>query len=242
MISIEHLNKRFSKFQALEDINLHFEAGSSYALVGPNGSGKTTLIKCLLGLVIPTSGEIRVKGAPILGQWTYRQWIGYMPQISRFPEHMEVGQLFDLVAALRTDVSNPDWELWESFQLEKIRHKRMHTLSAGMGQKVSAALAFLHNPPILVLDEPTAGLDPVAVEVLKDKIREEIARGKLLIITSHVMSDLDELSSRLMYLFEGRVYYDDTIEALKQSTGHTTLGKAIAHMIRNQFAHQTSAT
>lgn len=242
MISVEHLHKRFSKFQALDDVTLRFEAGQAYALVGPNGSGKTTLIKCLLGLVIPTSGDILVKDQSVLGQWAYRQWIGYMPQISRFPEHMEVGQLFELVGSLRRDVTQPDRELWEAFQLAKIQHKRMHTLSGGMCQKVSAALAFLHNPPILVLDEPTAGLDPVAVEVLKDKIRKETANGKLLIITSHIMSDLDELASRLMYLFEGKVYFDDTIQALKQNTGHSTLGKAIAHLIQYQFAHLNPAS
>src|SRR5690606_11604500 len=104
-------------------------------------------------------------------------------------------------------------------------------MSGGTRQKVSAALAFLFNPPVLILDEPTAGLDPVSVEILKDKIRKEKSAGKLFIISSHILSDLEELSSDVVYIFEGKIQYHDSIEDLKSQTGETRLSKAIANLI-----------
>jgi Cu-processing system ATP-binding protein len=118
-----------------------------------------------------------------------------------------------------------------SFQLDSMLKKKMRTLSGGTRQKVSAALAFLFNPPILILDEPTAGLDPVSVEILKDKIQREKELGKLMIITSHIMSDLDDLSSELIYLFEGKIVYNNQLSRLKEETGHDRLGKAVSKII-----------
>ena len=95
MIELEGVTKRFGKLQALDNIDVRFEAGKSYALIGPNGSGKTTLIKSILGMVIPTSGEIRVDGKSIRHDWKYREKIGYMPQIGHYPQNMRIGQLLD---------------------------------------------------------------------------------------------------------------------------------------------------
>jgi Cu-processing system ATP-binding protein len=114
--------------------------------------------------------------------------------------------------------------------------KRMRTLSGGTRQKVSAALAFLFSPPIMILDEPTAGLDPLSSEILKDKIRREAARGRLVLITSHIMSDLEELTTELIYLQDGVVRYDNDIVSLKASTGERTLGRAIASFIKKTAA------
>src|SRR5690606_14803616 len=148
-------------------VNAASQAGKSYALIRPNGSGKTTLIKAILGLVIPTSGEIRVDGENVRNHWSYREKIGYMPQIGRYPDNMRIGQLLDMMKNIRKNPPILDEELIDAFKLEQMLDKRMHTLSGGTRQKVSAALAFLFNPPVLFLDEPTAGLDPVSVEILK---------------------------------------------------------------------------
>mgnify|MGYP005826029699 CR=1 FL=1 len=139
------------------------DAGKSYALIGPNGSGKTTLIKSILGMVIPSSGDIFVQQENIRHHWKYRDKIGYMPQIGRYPENIRIGQLIDMMKNIRSHVQDVDEELIDAFKLNKIVDKRMHTLSGGTRQKVSAALAFLFHAPILILDEPTAGLDPGAV-------------------------------------------------------------------------------
>lgn len=231
MISFKEINKKFGRVQALDQVNLNLVNGNSYALIGPNGSGKTTLIKAVLGMVIPTSGEIRVDGKTIRNDWHYREKIGYMPQISRYPDNMRIGQLFDMIKNIRKNAIDLDEELVSAFRLDAMLDKRMHTLSGGTRQKVSAALAFLFNPPVLILDEPTAGLDPVSAEFLKEKIQQEKGNGKLIIITSHIMSDLDDLATEVVYLEDGSIRYNNSVEALKDITGEDRLGKAIARMI-----------
>lgn len=234
MISVKNIEKKFGKLIALDQVSLDMEAGKSYALIGPNGSGKTTLIKSLLGLVVPSAGEILIDGKTIRNDWKYREKIGYMPQIGRYPENMRIGQLFDMMKNIRQEVTKTDEELLEAFNLYKIFDKRMHALSGGTRQKVSACLAFLFHAPILILDEPTAGLDPVAVEILKEKVLHEKRMGKLLIITSHILSDLEELSTEMVYLYEGRLQYHNSIAMLKEETNENRLNKAVATLIKQK--------
>lgn len=231
MITIKEVSKHFSKLKVLNSVSLELVKGKSYALVGPNGSGKTTLIKSILGMVLPSSGDILVDNDAIRNDWKYREKIGYMPQIGRYPENMTIGQIIDMMKNIRKNVTTLDEQLIEDFKLYKMFDKRMHTLSGGTRQKVSAALAFLFNPPALILDEPTAGLDPVSVEVLKAKILEEKRNGKLVIVSSHILSDLDELTTDLVYLFEGHVHFNNSIASLKEETKEQRLGKAVATMI-----------
>lgn len=231
MIELEGIGKKFGSLHALNDINISFTAGKSYALIGPNGSGKTTMIKSILGMVIPTRGDIRVDGKSIGNDWKYREKIGYMPQIGHYPQNMRIGQVIDMMKNIRREKMETDEELIEAFKLNGIYDKRMHAMSGGTRQKVSAALAFLFRAPVLILDEPTAGLDPVSAEILKSKIIREKAAGKLMIISSHILSDLDELCTDVVYLFEGKIEYHDSLEDLKVQTGENRLGKAIANMI-----------
>ena len=239
MIELEKLNKKFGKLQALNDVSINFEGGKSYALIGPNGSGKTTMIKAILGMVIPSSGEVRVDGKSIRNDWKYREKIGYMPQIGHYPQNMRIGELVDMIKNIRREDHGTNEELIEAFHLRRIYDKRMHAMSGGTRQKVSAALAFLFTPPILILDEPTAGLDPVSVEILKEKIIREKAAGKLFIVSSHILSDLDEFSTDVVYIFEGKVQYQDSVEYLKLQTGEERLGKAIATMITDKNIKMT---
>jgi Cu-processing system ATP-binding protein len=239
MISIKEVSKKFGKLKALDAVNIDMRAGKSYALIGPNGSGKTTLIKSILGMVVPTSGDILFDDKSILNDWKYREKIGYMPQIGHYPENMRIGQLIDMMKNIRQTEAPLDEELIDAFKLYKIYDKRMHALSGGTRQKVSAALAFLFNAPVLILDEPTAGLDPVSVEILKEKILSVKYAGKLLLVSSHILSDLDEISTEVVYIFEGRVQYNNSIEALKEETGEKRLGKAIASMITQKELLET---
>ncbi|MHA7130167.1 ABC transporter ATP-binding protein [Algoriphagus namhaensis] len=232
MISVKNLSKKFGKLQVLKDFDLEFELGNSYALMGPNGSGKTTLIKTILGMVIPDSGEIRVAGQAVGGHVAYRKQIGYMPQIGRYPANMKIGQLFDMMKDLRPETNNYDLDLFQSFELHDMKNKSLGTLSGGTRQKVSAALAFLFDPDILILDEPTAGLDPIAAEVLKAKIQMERKKGKLILITSHILSDLEELTNHAIYIFDGQVFFSDSIEELKEITGESKFSPAIAKLMQ----------
>jgi Cu-processing system ATP-binding protein len=235
MIRIEHISKKFKKLQALDAINAIFEKGQVISLIGPNGSGKTTLIKCILGMVKADSGKIFFNNEPINGDPAYRSQIGYMPQIGRYPDNMKIGQLFKMLKNIRNiSEKNMDEELIEKFRLKEIYDKPMRTLSGGTRQKVSAALAFLFNPDVLILDEPTAGLDPLSSEILKEKILKEKAKHKLILITSHILSDLDELTTHIMYMQDGRQEFFKEIEQLREETGELKLGKAIARIMKGE--------
>ena len=171
MIEIKNLTKKFNKFTALNQVNIRFNDGHSVALIGPNGCGKTTLIKCILGLNVVEDGDILVNNESVKEHYLYRKNIGYMPQIGRYPENMTIAQTIQMIKDTRKVSENElDTELLEAFELESIFDKKMRTLSGGTTQKVSAVLAFLFNPGIIILDEPTAGLDPLASEILKNKI------------------------------------------------------------------------
>jgi Cu-processing system ATP-binding protein len=235
MIEVKGICKRFGKLEVLRDVNASFRKGSSCAIIGPNGSGKTTLIKSILGMVLPDKGDISVDGVLVAGHWSYRRHIGYMPQIGRYPDNMKIGQLFGMMRDLRPEAKTTDDELIRELRLEELFNKRMHTLSGGTRQKVSAAISFLFDPGVLILDEPTAGLDPLSVEILKAKILREKERGKVFLITSHIMSDLDELCSDLIYIEEGVVRYTNTLGELKRESGEEKLGRAIARMMRQNF-------
>jgi len=232
MIRIEHINKRFKRLNALVDVSAQFEKGQVVSLIGPNGSGKTTLIKCILGMVKSTSGKIFVDGQLINGDPAYREKIGYMPQIGRYPDNMKIGQLFSMMKNIRNiEDDGLDNDLIVKFNLVSLFDKPMRTLSGGTRQKVSAALAFYFHSDILILDEPTAGLDPLSSEILKEKIIAEKKRNKLILITSHILSELDELTTNVMYLQEGRVQFFKGIEALREETGELKLGKAVAQIM-----------
>ncbi len=235
MIRIEHISKRFKKLQALNNISARFDRGQVISLIGPNSSGKTTLIKSILGMIKPNSGKIFVEEQLIDGDPSYRRDIGYMPQIGRYPDNMKIGQLFKMLQHIRNmDESKLDKSLIHQFGLEKIFEKPMRTLSGGTRQKVSAAIAFLFNPSILILDEPTAGLDPLAAEILKEKILEEKKKNKLILITSHILSDLDDLTTHVMYMQEGKMQFFKDIETLQEETGELRLGKAIARIMKGE--------
>lgn len=235
MIRIEQLSKKFRRLQALSDVSADFSKGQVISLIGPNASGKTTLIKCILGMVRPDNGKVYVNDQLITDDPAYRSDIGYMPQIGRYPDNMKVGQLFEMMKRIR-NVNDPDtdMDLLEKFTIPAIFEKPMRTLSGGTRQKVSAALAFLFKPSILILDEPTAGLDPLSSETLKEKIIAEKKKGKLILITSHVLSDLEELTTHIMYLQEGKMQFLKDLETLQEETGEIKLSKAIAKVMKGQ--------
>jgi len=233
MIKINNLSKKFGSLQALNHINLHLLAGECVALLGHNACGKTTLIKSILGMVLPDTGEILFNQQPIWQNEMYRKNIGYMPQIGRYPENMTIGQVLNMIKSIRQNEEVIDTELYEQFELERLLDKKMRTLSGGTTQKVSAILAFLFNPQVLILDEPTAGLDPLAAEILKEKIVKEKQKGKLIIITSHLLSELDDLVTQVVFMQEGKIVFHQDVSSLQASTGTNKLSKAIVGILKN---------
>ena len=153
-----------------------------------------------------------------------------MPQIGHYPDNMKIGQLFAMIMDIREEKAL-DTDLLKAYNLESMYQKTMRTLSGGTLQKVSAALAFMFNPDVLILDEPTAGLDPLASECLKEKILEERSKGKLILITSHIMSEADEISDKVMYLFEGQIKFYKSLPDLKTETCEQKLSKALTKIL-----------
>ena len=233
MIKIKNLTKKFNKFTALQNIDLECKKGHSIAFIGPNGCGKTTLIKCILGLNVVESGDILVNGNSVKNDFLYREKIGYMPQIGKYPENMTIGQTIKMIQDNRKNVENIDTELLEAFELTKLYDKKMSTLSGGTTQKVSAVLAFMFHPEIIILDEPTAGLDPLASEILKNKIIKERNNGKLIIITSHLLSELDDMVNEIVFINDGKVLVHQSVEDLKTETQQTKISDAITNILKN---------
>jgi Cu-processing system ATP-binding protein len=236
MIIATNVSKKFGKMKALNNVSMTCSKGECIALIGPNGSGKTTVIKSILGMVVPDSGFITFNDKNILHDWMYREYIGYMPQIGRYPDNMSIGQVLGMMKDIRKKNKNIqfDEELINTFHLDELMDKRMRTLSGGTRQKVSASLAFLFSPEVLILDEPTAALDPVASEILKEKIIREKKKGKLILITSHILSELDDLVTQVIYMQEGKLMFHKSLEDLRKDTGEEKLSKAIANfMLKN---------
>ena len=150
MITLKNISKQFGKLKVLDNVSTSCEKSECIALIGPNGSGKTTLIKSILGMVIPDSGTITFNGKDISNNYQYREEIGYMPQIGRYPDYMTVGQIIEMIKKIRNSNEDLDEDLLKAFELEKIFDKQMRTLSGGTTQKVSAILAFLFNPEVLI--------------------------------------------------------------------------------------------
>ena len=233
MIEIKNLTKKFKKFTALNQVNIRFNDGHSVALIGPNGCGKTTLIKCILGLNVVEDGDILVNNESVKEHYLYRKNIGYMPQIGRYPENMTISQTIQMIKDTRKVSENElDTELLEAFELESIFDKKMRTLSGGTTQKVSAVLAFLFNPGIIILDEPTAGLDPLASEILKNKIIKEKNKGKLIIITSHLLSELDDIVSEIVFMNEGKVIVHQSVEELMTERKTEKISESIISILK----------
>ncbi|WP_332021984.1 ABC transporter ATP-binding protein [Kaistella sp.] len=233
MIEVRNLTTKFGKFTALDDLNLSFTNTKSIALIGPNGCGKTTLIKSILGLNVIETGDILVDGKSVKDDYLYRKDIGYMPQIGRYPENMSIGQTIRMIKDTRkTSETHLDTELLENFELEKMYDKKMGTLSGGTTQKVSAVLAFMLDPKVIILDEPTAGLDPLASEILKNKIIKEKNRGKLIIITSHLLSELDDIVSEIVFMNEGKIIVQQSVTDLMTERKSEKISESIISILK----------
>ncbi|HEY6827147.1 MAG TPA: ABC transporter ATP-binding protein [Gemmatimonadaceae bacterium] len=237
MIEISKLTKRFGDHEVLRGVDLTIDRGRVMGIVGPNGAGKTTLIKTLLGLCQPTSGDILFDGRTIVGRdASYRAHIGYMPQIARFPENLTALELFDMVRDLRGTTGVLDAALLRGFALESQLDKPLRVLSGGTRQKINVCLALLFQPSLLVLDEPTAGLDPLSSAILKDRILALRGEGVTLLVASHIMSELEELCDDVAFLLDGVTRFAGPIGELTSMTRQANLERAIAALMIREVA------
>lgn len=227
MIEVENLYKRFGKNNVLIDLNLSVQKPGIFAVLGPNGSGKTTLIKSILGMTIPDKGSITLGGENIRKKWKYREEIQYLPQIATFPGNLRVKELINMIKDMRQSESK-EKDLIALFGLEPFLNKKLSTLSGGTKQKVNVVMAFMFNSPMVILDEPTTGLDPQAMIHLRGLIRQEKEKGKTILVTSHIMQFVEEIADEVIYLLEGKIYFKGSLAALREKTGQANLEQAIA--------------
>jgi len=231
MITIAGLTKRFGALPVLRQLDLEITTGRVTAILGPNAAGKTTLMKTILGLTRADGGKILIDGERVGDDPAYRSRVGYMPQIARFPENLSADELIAMVRDLRGSDVETDDDLITRFRLGEQLRKPLRVLSGGTRQKVNAVLAFLFKPDLLVLDEPTAGLDPVSSGILKDKIAEVRDAGRTVVVTSHVLSELDALADDIAFLVDGRLRYAGSVHDLKLATRQLSLERAIVQVM-----------
>ncbi len=235
MIQIENLHKRFGKNEVLKGIDLEIDKGGIFAILGPNGSGKTTLIKSILGMVIPDSGAISINGKYIKHHWEYRNQIDYLPQIANFPGNLTVIELIKMIRDLRSYQKADDEAIIKKFKLENFLNKKLGSLSGGTKQKVNLVLTFMFDSPLIILDEPTTGLDPIAHIRLKELIFEERKKGKTILITSHIMNFVEEVADEIVFLLEGKIYFKGGISELKTTTKQPDFEHAIASILTSSY-------
>jgi len=236
MIEIKDLYKKFGKNQVLQGIDLDIQRGGIFAVLGPNGSGKTTLIKSILGMVIPNSGTIKLDGKSVKNSWKYRNEIDYLPQIANFPGNLTVNELIKMIKDIRAKKNTDEFRLIELFKMEPFLGKKLGNLSGGMKQKVNLLLAFMFDSPLIILDEPTSGLDPISHIRLKELIQSEKTKGKTILITSHIMSFVEEIADEIVFLLEGKIYFKGSISELKTKTNQPDFEHAIASILSSSYA------
>ena len=234
MIKINDLHKKFGRLTVLDGLDLDIGSGGIFAILGPNGSGKTTLIKSILGMVIPDKGDIELEGEMVRNKWKYRNKINYLPQIANFPANLTVKELISMVKNLRPKEAN-DRELIKLFDLDPYLDKKLGNLSGGTKQKVNIVLTFMFESDLIILDEPTTGLDPISLIRLKEIIQLQKDQGKTILITTHIMSFVEEVADEIVFLLDGKIYFKGSSAQLKEETGQADLEHSIAKLISKEL-------
>ena len=235
MIQIQDLYKRFGKVQVLKGVNLDIGRGGIFAVLGPNGSGKTTLIKSILGMVVADKGDIKIADKSVLRKFEYRKNIDYLPQIANFPANLTVSELIGMIRNLRAKTRSHE-QLIKLFDLTPFLNQKLGNLSGGTRQKVNLVLTFMFDSELIILDEPTTGLDPVSLIRLKQRIEEEKKKGKTILISSHIMSFVEEIADEIVFLLDGKIHFKGTVSDLMKQTGQQNLEYAIANILTDNHA------
>jgi ABC-2 type transport system ATP-binding protein len=215
-ICLDRLTKYYGRQRGIEDVSFDVAPGEVFGFLGPNGAGKTTTMRTLLGLLRVTRGSATILGVDIVGAPpALRQRVGYLPGALALYENLTGRSYLAFLARMRgLDLTTQIEELGERFDLDLSRH--IHDLSKGNRQKVGVVQAFMHDPEVLILDEPTGGLDPLAQREFEALLEERRARGAAVLLSSHVLSEVDHLAQRVAIIDAGRLVALEDIDALKE--------------------------
>jgi beta-exotoxin I transport system ATP-binding protein len=222
-VVISNLTKSYGKTIGIENLNLSIKEGEIFGFLGPNGAGKTTTIRCILNILIPDKGTIKIKDALVSRNNAYlKEDIGYLPGELYFPKSFTVKNLLDYVESLKKKPCTRRQELIERFKLET--HKKIQALSHGNKQKLGIVLAFMHNPSLIILDEPSSGLDPLLQQTLYDLILEEKKKGKSIFFSSHNLDEVQKICDRVAIIRKGNLISVDNVTDLsKKVSRHLTV-------------------
>ena len=239
MIEFQSLTKAYGRVKAVDGLSLRVEPGEVYALLGPNGAGKTTALRCLATLLGPTAGTASVDGADVIDRpLDVRKRIGFLAASMGLYERLTPVELLSYFGRLHAVEEGPLQrrvsELVDVFGIADFSNQRCGTLSTGQGQRVSVARALVHDPPALILDEPTMGLDVLSGEVIYRFIESERERGKAILFSTHQMAEVELLADRMGVLSAGRLVAEGTPAALIQETGEPSLARAFLSLVEER--------
>ena len=214
-IEVRSLTKSFNNFNAVDNVSFNVGAGEIFGFLGPNGAGKTTTIKAILDLIHANSGEIKINGLNITKKGKdAKKYVGYLPERVAFYDNLTALQNLNFYAEMKNASKEDCKALIEEFGLGDAVSKKVGKFSKGMVQRLGMARAVLGNPPILILDEPSGGLDPRGVVLIRDKIREMKNKGSAVFVSSHILSEIQAVCDRVGIINHGVIVAEDTVSEL----------------------------
>jgi len=245
MLEIRSLTKRYNGIPAVENIGFRIQPGEILGYLGPNGSGKSTTVKTIVGLIEPSEGQILFNGRSILEDLPdFQRRLGYVPEEAVLYPYMSGWEYLQMAGRLRgmaRRALDPKIdEFLHLFSLWDDRHCQIQSYSKGMRQKILLSAALLHNPEILILDEPLSGLDVTTALLLKDLMRGLAARGRIIFYSSHVLEVVEKVCLRVIILSKGRMVADDAIENLRRRLHEESLEGVFAQLTSESRSHETA--
>jgi ABC-2 type transport system ATP-binding protein len=217
-IIVEHISKNFGNLRAVDDVSFDVESGEIFGLLGPNGAGKTTSIRIILDIFKPDSGKVSILGGEMSEDKKNR--IGYLPEERRMYQDIPLERCLVYLATLKgleeTDARNKVAGFLERFDLADARKKKVKELSKGMQQKAQLITTLIHEPTLVIIDEPFSALDPVNTQMVKDLLREERAKGTAIVMCSHQMHQVEELADRIALIHNGRTMLYGSLQEIRK--------------------------
>jgi ABC-2 type transport system ATP-binding protein len=239
MLEIRSLTKRFSGIPAVEDVSFSIRPGEILGYLGPNGAGKSTTVKMIIGLLEPSEGQVLFRGRSVIEDLPgFQSRIGYVPEEPNLYPYLSGREYLELAGRLRglarAALDPKIDEFLRLFSLWEDRHCPLSSYSKGMRQKILLSAALMHNPEVLILDEPFSGLDVRAALALRELLRGLAARGRMIFFSSHVLEVVEKVCSRVLILRKGRVVADDSIEHLRELMDQPSLEGVFAQLTEEQ--------